>query len=338
MSPEQTPALAVPAKANETPQSPLAESTAGIESSSAQRASGGERCENCEAPLSGRFCASCGQRRDHFVPSVSHFLREATEDLTHADSRVWRTILALLFKPGFLTREFLSGRRARYLPPLRLYLVVSVVFFLVIGSTQHEPSVIQDSPATEGGKAKIVTPLSQYGPFRAQPGETPAQREKRVCHVDYDGPADSVIQPLLMKGCASVLQDAGRTLFAAFVHNVPRAMFLFLPLLALVMMLMYWHPRRYYVEHLLFFVHNHAFVFVLFTLVWLVSRLAPSLEHTVSDVADFYVLYYLFVSMRRVYGQSRARTAVKFVVLACAYLFCALLMFAVTSAYTLLTL
>ena len=54
----------------------------------------------------------------------------ATEDLTHADSRLWRTLAALLFKPGHLTREFLAGRRARYLPPVRLYLVLSVLFFL----------------------------------------------------------------------------------------------------------------------------------------------------------------------------------------------------------------
>jgi hypothetical protein len=60
--------------------------------------------------------------------------------------------------------------------------------------------------------------------------------------------------------------DNGRALREAFLHNLPRALFVFLPLLAGAMMLMYWWPRRYYVEHLLLFVHNHAFVFLLLLL------------------------------------------------------------------------
>ena len=91
-------------------------------------------CANCGAVLTGRFCCNCGPRREHEIHSVWHFTQEATEDLTHADSRLWSTMTALMFKPGLLTREFLAGRRVKYLPPLRLYLVLSVVFFLILGS------------------------------------------------------------------------------------------------------------------------------------------------------------------------------------------------------------
>src|SRR5207245_1863262 len=96
-------------------------------------------CANCGATVTDKYCGRCGQRFEHKIHSVLHFTREATEDLTHADSRLWRTLFALLFKPGYLTREFLEGRRVRYLPPLRLYLVLSVLFFLVISTGQHEP-------------------------------------------------------------------------------------------------------------------------------------------------------------------------------------------------------
>src|SRR5690349_10164183 len=100
------------------------------------------QCDNCGAPVAGKYCSHCGQRFEHKIHSLLHFSREVTEDLTHADSRLWSTILALLFKPGFLTREFLNGRRVRYLPPLRLYLVLSVLFFLVLGLIHHEPRVV----------------------------------------------------------------------------------------------------------------------------------------------------------------------------------------------------
>ena len=91
-------------------------------------------CTNCGTALLGPYCSQCGQRHhDHPMHSFWHFVQEATEDLTHADSRLWRTLYALLLRPGLLTREFLDGRRARYLPPVRLYLVVSLLFFLVAG-------------------------------------------------------------------------------------------------------------------------------------------------------------------------------------------------------------
>src|ERR1700721_3601499 len=77
-------------------------------------------CANCDATVSGHYCAHCGQKAEHAVHSLWHFLSEVAEDLTHADSRLWQTLEALLFKPGFLTCEFLAGRRARHTPPFPL--------------------------------------------------------------------------------------------------------------------------------------------------------------------------------------------------------------------------
>jgi hypothetical protein len=127
------------------------------------------RCENCGAAVSGRYCATCGQRLEPPLHSLWHFSRTATEDLTHADSRLWRTLGALLFRPGYLTREFLAGRRARYLPPVRLYLVVSVVFFLWASATHHLRVVLFSEPDHGPAKA-VVAPLDAgvvYGQGRA---------------------------------------------------------------------------------------------------------------------------------------------------------------------------
>ena len=96
------------------------------------------KCGNCGAALTGRFCAACGQRQQPHVQLLVHFVAEGIEGVTHADSRLWRSLGYLLTRPGLLTREFLEGRRARYLPPFRLYLVISVVFFLV-GMPESSP-------------------------------------------------------------------------------------------------------------------------------------------------------------------------------------------------------
>jgi hypothetical protein len=282
--------------------------------------------------VSGKYCSQCGQRLEHEIHSVLHFSREATEDLTHADSRLWSTIIALLFRPGFLTREFLDGRRVRYLPPLRLYLVLSVLFFLVIGSGPHDPKVVRLKP---GSTAPSVVPADEVEGLAAKPGETPQQREERLCNPNYDGPARSFVLPFLKQGCRDFVEDRGRTVSEAFMHNLPRAMFIFLPALALVMKAMYWRPRRYYVEHLLFFVHTHAFVFLAFGLLALMTRFVPATaESWLTSIVQLYVAYYLFVSMRRVYGQGRGLTFAKLVVLSFTYFILAAMTLILTGMYS----
>ena len=223
-------------------------------------------CENCGAAVDDRYCSACGQRLEPPVHSLWHFTQLAIEDLTHADSRLWRTLAALLFKPGYLTAEFLAGRRARYLPPVRLYLVLSVVFFL--WATATEPKLIALRIDTDRGLGSTVAlTKDEAALLAARPGETAQQRAERLCgDASYRGPWQERIGPLVPRLCQRVVEDNGRSLREAFLHNVPRAMFLFLPLLAAAMMLMYWRPRHYYVEHLLLFVHNHAFVCLLLLL------------------------------------------------------------------------
>src|SRR5580700_8181043 len=136
-----------------------------------------QRCENCGNEVSQRYCGACGQRLDAPVHSLWHFSQIATEDLTHADSRVWRTLWALLARPGHLTREFLGGRRARYLPPVRLYLVLSVIFFLVASAVSKPFTVLS---LDDGHPTKVLpanNTVKEGGPLAAAlPGETPQQR------------------------------------------------------------------------------------------------------------------------------------------------------------------
>jgi hypothetical protein len=291
-------------------------------------------CANCGAAVSGNFCGQCGQRREHEIHSVWHFTQEATEDLTHADSRLWSTMIALLFEPGFLTREFLAGRRVRYLPPLRLYLVLSVVFFLILGMGNHDPKAV--SLQTKNGKPSValVNP-NEVNEIAIRPGETPEQRADRVCKPEYDGPGRGFLVPLITKGCRKSMLDNGRTISEALMHNLPRAMFIFLPALAAVMKLMYWRPRRYYVEHLLFFLHAHAFAFAVLSVYILLLRAVPAaLEDWLTLIVWLYFPYYLFVSIRRVYGQGRFMTFLKFSALSLTYLIGAALTLVLTVTYS----
>ncbi|HTC17021.1 MAG TPA: DUF3667 domain-containing protein [Steroidobacteraceae bacterium] len=313
----------------------LAAAPADMTPAGALQAAPAPACENCAAPVSGRFCSACGQRLEAPVHSLRHFVHSATEDLTHADSRLWRTLVALLFRPGKLTHEFLNGRRARYLPPVRLYLALSLVFFLIAAATPQEFTVIHIG--RDAGRTAPPVPHAGTAQLKPESAETPAQRADRVC-TDYHGPWPQLLGPRVLKACRKIVGDDAHSVQGAFLHNVPRAMFVFLPLLAASMMLMYWRPRHYYVEHLLLLVHNHAFMFLLLMLGWGVVALFPALAHTVSDVTFLYIVWYTFRSMRVVYGQGRLLTSAKLLLLAFFYFAFGAVMLTITSLYSALTL
>jgi hypothetical protein len=297
-------------------------------------------CDNCGAPVTLKFCATCGQKVAAPVHSLWHFAQEATEDITHADSRLWRTLWALLFRPGFLTVEFLQGRRARYLPPLRLYLVLSVVFFLYASASSHQQTsvLVFDAPP-QGTPSATVKPLQGNTGLLGTAAETSEQRLKRVC-VDwgYRGPLHERVTRLWKAVCPGVVADGGRSFSAAYLHNLPRAMFIFLPLVAALMMLMYRRPRHYYVEHLLLLVHNHAFVFLAITLLWLLSVPLFFMAGILRPALFFYVVWYTYRSMRVVYRQGRLLTGAKYAVLALFYLIASALMMGLDMVYSALTL
>src|SRR5262245_2906694 len=104
-------------------------------------------CPNCSTPVTGRFCPNCGQRQGVTHTSIARVIRDVLEEQFSLDAPLPRTLVALFFRPGLLTREYMSLRIARYVPPLRLYLACSVIFFLFLSlvsarSIQIDPETI----------------------------------------------------------------------------------------------------------------------------------------------------------------------------------------------------
>jgi hypothetical protein len=86
-------------------------------------------CPNCSTPLSRRYCPQCGQKIGDINPTIHDLLHDVVHEFLHVDSKIFRTVKLLLLKPGFLTREYFNGRRVRYVSPIRVYLVFSVIYF-----------------------------------------------------------------------------------------------------------------------------------------------------------------------------------------------------------------
>jgi hypothetical protein len=333
-------------------------------------------CLNCGALLQGQYCARCGQRARGRLISLWELVRDAIGDLFELDSRLWRTLIPLMFHPGKLTHDYLIGRRARFMPPFRTYLVLSIVFFLVAFFDPQqrlgilfEPEAasseaarperqtaaeirreVLDDLAAEGihvpGRERDGAPAAEpEGETEAPPAQEQVERKGLKVQVQREGGLGGNCDDLgdftssgpdwftrrvtgerLQHICERVLADSGRSFINQLLDNIPAALFVLLPLMAFALKILYPLSKRYYVEHLLFVLHFHAFFFLILSLQILFSRMAamlafPGIVANLSVfVVSLYVPLYLYKSMRRVYAQGRAITILKYFILILTYL------------------
>jgi rRNA maturation protein Nop10 len=278
-------------------------------------------CPNCGAGAPGNYCPSCGQETRIELPSAFAFLRDAAGRYIRFDGRMWRTLAALLLRPGFLTREYLVGRRRRYVAPARLFVALSIVLFAVMRLTAGTPTFRQfESPdAADGGAAKTRAEV-RLGADDVEPV------------LDIDLGKAKVFAPVRERLDAfnKLPRDLkGEQLKSGLFRYAPYAAIALLPLFALLVALAYAgsrgrHPDRprHYAAHLVFGAHLHAFAFVVATFV-VVTPWAPL--HTVLVVGAF---VYALVALKAVYGGRWPGVVLRAGVIGLVYL----LLFAVATA------
>jgi hypothetical protein len=281
------------------------------------------RCLNCGTSVTGKYCPSCGQASDVHVLSMREVASDVTHSLLHLDSRAWQTLKLLILKPGELTREFIAGRHQNYLPPFRFYLGISILFF-ALSALLPDNDLVRDAASAELDK-DIRAELAKAGVDPALAENLP-KSERKDCDINLSLPLIGSVSEPLSRACRSAAADGGVRLFEHFAATAPRLMFLFLPLMAAVALLFYWRrPRRLYAEHLVLFLHSHAFIYLLLATTAVTIALS-TIELPLFGFFSFltfilyaYLPYYVFRSMRVVYGESRLRTLLKFTALGTIY-------------------
>lgn len=232
-------------------------------------------CLNCDTRLHGKFCHSCGQKATSASVSVHDFAHEATHEFLHLDGKILRTLKLLVTRPGQLTVEFLEGRRTRYVSPLRVYLTFSLIFFTLAA----------------------VLPRGLDGAVKMQKvqGGTGLNR-------------DTEFERRLESGLSKTRKDAA-LLSNAVLKHLPKVMFGLMPVFALITWLFYRRHQRFYIPHLYYSVHFHAFVFLVMSIYLLVNRIG--VPKPAAAILILTVIPYHFIALRRVFGGSRARTLAK---------------------------
>lgn len=243
-------------------------------------------CLNCGATVQGRFCHVCGQEnlepKESFWHLVSHFFN----DITHFDGKFFITLKDLLFKPGFLSKEYVLGKRASYLNPIRMYVFTSAIFFLIFFSFNHTNEV--PTTTTINGKtlAAIDTmSAASFAIFTANINKgdkkpaLPMSREEfkrysdsviRISGLSFTGmhyksieEYDSLLslgirkdnwfqrqlvrkQIELNKKYNNNPSQISEAFTATLLHSLPQMLFLSLPLLALILKLIYARRKQFY--------------------------------------------------------------------------------------------
>ena len=287
-------------------------------------------CSNCGTPLSGPYCHRCGQPARSFVRALPGLVGEIASETLYYDSRMWRTLQRLLFKPGWLSHEYVAGKRARYTPPVRLYLVTSIFAFLIVTlviSTADWTAIPDD--ATQGfadGSSGAI----QFGGQDWHPEDNPLQ-------LSWLGKAGNA---WLNRQIAVIDANARETVRnpARFIRTaagmLPQTMFVMLPLFSAWVAVFHLFARRYYIEHLLLQVHNHAFLFLSLVGLYLIALLRDLLAEAsffghgplsgllywMAVAIGLWIPVYVLISMKRFYGQGWALTLAKFFVLSLSYL------------------
>ena len=231
-------------------------------------------CLNCGAELQGKFCHACGQKGSSVNVRMHDFVHEATHEFLHLDGKILQTVKLLVVRPGELTREFLAGRRARYISPLRVYLTFSLLFFTLAAVLPRTTQGVVKVSRTSGGKTLQ--------------GDTEFERR-------------------LVRGLSKAEHDA-ESLGQAVLHNLPKAMFVLMPLFALLTRAFYRKQERFYIPHLYYSVHFHAFTFLVMSVYALASRVIPK---QVAVLLLLTAIPYHFIALRRVFGGSRWMTFAK---------------------------
>jgi hypothetical protein len=255
-------------------------------------------CRNCGATASGTYCSNCGQETSLALPTVRALLREAAGRYVALDGRMWRTLIGLIFRPGFLTREYFVGRRRRYIRPARLFLVLSIALFALLRFA-GEPPMLIDQDLTQAERDEIAKESVDASEHVGLSIDPDLKLRMSVAAGTWFDPVRRRAE--LFNRLPR--QEKADQIFGGVLRYGPYAMFVLLPLLALLAKLVYLgrtrrypaRPRRY-AAHLVFGAHSHAFLFLVVALIALlpVGALRAALV--------VWAIVYLLWSMKTVYG------------------------------------
>jgi hypothetical protein len=300
----------------------------------------GEPCRNCGAPVAERYCSRCGQLASNFHRPFFSLVASSLADTFALDSRLWRSLPLLLFRPGRMTRNYLDGKRARYVPPFRLFLLSSVLFFLTVFGLGDRLGWYQDwalnpQSAMELAEAEREQMIVDLKEFLANEDLDPDSRDgleialknlesgSNIPFLDLqtgtvdrdalnemidlttnDGASPEEVETMKGVGERFARVVENQDLFGARLREwMPRFSLMFMPLLALMLTIIYaWHRRVYVYDHVIAALHFQTFVYAVSTVLLLAGALLHIGPGWLFTIGAGWGVWYLHRQLRVTYG------------------------------------
>ncbi len=299
-------------------------------------------CPNCEHSfVEGAvdyFCPNCGQRNINKTTSLGELFGDFIGNYLSLDSKLIRTIPRLLFFPGFLTNAFIGGKRIAYLSPVRIYLVMSLLYFSIFVS-QFDFS--GENITTEGGSVANVDSVLNSMPSAVTKDLT--TKDEGVIQWNFSGEEKEILKQNVVRiGAFSKKYGIDKTmdslknensvfvqnvlfekvttqglriynrgpekLSAYFFSHLPLMMLLSIPFFAFIFKILYIRQKRFYIEHILFLLHFHAFLYTILTFLLLGGEW---LSKGYFAILILLIFVYFFIAIRKVYQQGWFKTLFK---------------------------
>jgi hypothetical protein len=284
-------------------------------------------CENCGTSLSGQYCGQCGQPAIDYRRSFRHVIVDVLDSFLNWDSKFLATIALLIVKPWKLTNEFLAGRRVRYVHPLRLYLLASILFFFAASfgaKSMHIDTRTKRADLPPEAKAKLdaaieKVPSEARAEVDAAMKKVEEEKDQPVIQFSGDKQPKSPFEKWMQERAKEKFGEHGtkaQAFLITLLSNLPYMMLCAIPLFAFVLKVLYIRKHIFYIDHLVYALHIHTFAYVAvmvicFTTIGL-NRVAPNISGLVLGLLITAAVFQIFFSIRRVYRQGWFFTLFKF--------------------------
>lgn len=251
-------------------------------------------CPNCEQEFNSKFdyCPYCGQANKKFNLNIRHVFSDFLSASFNVDSKLWLSLSLLITKPGFLTHQYLHGRRTKYLTPVRIYLLISFVYFFVIAIN---PSVLWKSTVKNvDNNVSVDTTdiVEKQIPDIYLVDEVDSTTSNPEV-VDKD--ADSEIETFVWNTSKLYKTDEGKQMFRNnFRKYASMGMFILIPFTALLFFALF-RKNTYYIQHLMFAFHLQSVVFLAFVVDTVLEWFVENSYIDVMFIILLMFIYYIWI-------------------------------------------
>jgi hypothetical protein len=265
-------------------------------------------CKNCGHHYQGNYCPSCGQSKFSFDRPIKFLIVDFAGNLFAFDTRLWKSVTTIFFKPGKMEAEYSAGKRKKYMSPFRFYVFFSFFFFLLMAYTVNK-ELRGITIASSGSPVEVV--FQEKAKLESGPSEEEKAIEEKVDSRSNIVKISRNNGEVLTNITLEDIKNNPEKYFSRFVKYVSWAMFFLMPLYGFLLWLFFRKSQRFYLSHLILSLNQHVLVFAVIIVILLLGMLFGGKTAGVASYLLFLIPVYIVVGAKRLYSKRWVSTTLR---------------------------